>query len=179
MTYYQSPGNSPSSSGHNTALQRRADLLSPEHAERRLPIAMPVQIPYINIFSGSRNKPQPPAPKHARGGEQDQERPLTPLPELELAGLATTDAMHAPHPHSRAHRHAYAQRQEYEAAPVPDGIEYPASPLVGRPARRRGTLPTKGIQKEGGDAPLSPLVVASGLSGLKGRLMPWRRNTAK
>lgn len=174
-----SPGNSPPSSGHNTALQRRADLLSPEHAERRLPIAMPVQIPYINIFSGSRNKPQPPAPKHARGGEQDQERPLTPLPELELAGLATTDAMHAPHPHSRAHRHAYAQRQEYEAAPVPDGIEYPASPLVGRPARRRGTLPTKGIQKEGGDAPLSPLVVASGLSGLKGRLMPWRRNTAK
>jgi hypothetical protein len=49
---------------------------------------MPVQIPYIDIFSGSRNKPQsaPPHQKHARAGE-DQERPFTLLPRFELAGL--------------------------------------------------------------------------------------------
>ena len=98
-------------------------------------------------------------------------------------------------PYSRAHRHAHAHggggagagagRYEYEAAPLPMGIEYPASPLVGQPGarpggalpRRRGSVQTK--TKEGGEAPLSPLAVPSGLSGLKGRLMPWRRNTAK
>jgi hypothetical protein len=64
--------------------------------------------------------------------------------------------------------------------PLPPGIEHPASQLVGRPTRRRGTMQTKAaggkfrVKKE---LPLSPLVVASGLSGLKGRLMPWQRNT--
>ena len=117
---------------------------------------MPAQIQtqYMDVF---RSKPQPIPP-------QPQE-----LPELELqvAGLGTS-------PSDTTHRH---RRQEYEAAPLPVGIEYPASPLVGRPARRRGTVQSKA--KDGTEAPLSPLVVASGLSGLKGRLMPWRRNTAK
>ncbi|KAH9162593.1 hypothetical protein EDB89DRAFT_632980 [Lactarius sanguifluus] len=201
-----SPGNSPPSSGNNTALQRRADLLSPEHAERPLPLAMPVQIPYIDIFSGSRNKPQPPPPQQRshRHAREEQERPLTPLPELELAGLvppgmtvtnpssspgASATDLHHSAPHSHAYRHTRSgggggggMRYEYEAAPVPAGMEYPASPLGARPSgappRRRGTAPTK--TKEGGEAPLSPLAVASGLLGLKGRLgMPWRRNTAK
>ncbi|KAN0126137.1 hypothetical protein V8E53_015352 [Lactarius tabidus] len=63
-------------------------VLSPERAERQLPLAMPVQIPYIDIFSGSRSKPQsaPPHQMHARAGE-DQERPFTLLPQFELAGL--------------------------------------------------------------------------------------------
>ncbi|KAI9436170.1 hypothetical protein H4582DRAFT_458339 [Lactarius indigo] len=207
-----SPGNSPPSSGNNTALQRRADLLSPEHAERPLPLAMPVQIPYIDIFSASRNKPQPQPPQQRsrRHAREEQERPLTPLPELELAGFvppgmtvtnpesspgaSASDLHHSAAPsHSHhAYRHTRnggggGMRYEYEAAPVPDGMEYPASPLVGQPGarpgggappRRRGTASTK--TKEGGEGPLSPLAVASGLLGLKGRLgMPWRRNTAK
>lgn len=209
-----SPGGSPPSSGINTALQRRADLLSPEHAERPLPLAMPVHIPYIDIFSASRNKPQPHPPRPHQHARDEQERPLTPLPELELAGLvppgvtttnpssspgASAADLHRSSPYPRAYRHARSggaggggnggavrYEYEYEAAPVPAGIQYPTSPLVGQPgaraggapARRRGTVPAKA--KEGGEAQLSPLAVASGLLGLKGRLgMPWRRNTAK
>jgi hypothetical protein len=133
---------------------------------------MPVQIPYINIFSGaSRNKPQPSPPKPQQQ-RAEQERPLTPLPELDLAAL--TSSSPDLHMHTRG-----GMRYEYETAPLPVGIEYPASPLVGgaRPggaptSRRRGT--------KAGETPLSPLAVATGLLGLKGRLgMPWRRNTAK
>ena len=120
---------------------------------------MPAQIQTQYMMDVFRNKPQPVVPPVSH---QDQE--LTPLPELELAGLGTS-------PSDTMHRHNN-RRQEYEAAPLPVGIEYPASPLVGRPARRNKA-------KEGTEATLSPLVVASGLSGLKGRLMPWRRNTAK
>ena len=121
---------------------------------------MPVQIPHINIFS-SRNKPHPPAPK-----QQQEERPLTPLPELELAGLS-------PDLHRQHHHHQSHAQGGYEAAPLPEGIEYPASPLVGGAKPRRRA-------KDSGEPPLSPLVVATGLSGLKERLMmPWRRNTTK
>lgn len=167
-------------------------------------MAMPVQIPYshVDIYSGSRNKPQPSPPKPSRGrGEQQQDRPLTPLPELELAGLvppgvsmtnpssspgASASDLHGSDPHSRAYRPTRSgggMRYEYEAAPLPVGIEYPASPLGGQPgARPGGVLPRRrGTKaKEGGETPLSPLAVATGLLGLKGRLgMPWRRNTAK
>ena len=157
MTIPQSPGGSPPSSGNNTALQRRADLLSPDHAH--MPLAMPVQIPPMNIFS-SRNKPQPSPP-----------RALTPLPELDLTGLVSSSSPDA----SYARRGG--MRYEYEAAPLPAGIEYPASPLVGQHGARAGSR-RKGTKN--GETPLSPLAVATGLLGLKGRLgMPWRRNTAK
>jgi hypothetical protein len=144
-----------------------------------MPVQIPNLVPYIDISSGSRNRPQP-APSHQNHtmGEEVQDRPLTPLPELELA---TTDTTHAPPlSHSPAYRHAHAQAGVRGCA-VARCIEYPALLLIGRLTRHRGMVPTKAVTKEvqGIEAPLSPLVVASGCRSegcrSEGRLMP-RRN---
>ena len=135
--------------------------------------------------------------------QEGQQQPLPPLPEL--AGLAdfagappsvmVTNAgkesrsrRHA-RSHSSAPKHSYA----YEAAPLPAGIDYPASPLQQNASRvTRGLpappmpvpipvpMPTSEMMMMGDAQPLSNDVVppSSGFLGLglKGRL-PWRRNT--
>lgn len=153
----------------------------------------------------SRNKPRPKPPQEERLQQQ-----LAPLPEL--AGLATEFGGVQPpalvtnagkesrsrrstrsHAHSRSHSAAAAAARygyAYEAAPVPDGIDYPASPLLqqtGPPVPGPIPVPTSRSERMlmGGDA-LSPLSSINNVPpssgflglGLKGRL-PWRRNTAK
>lgn len=122
-----------------------------------------------------RNKPQPPPPFQY---QQQEDRPLTPLPELagispDFAPLSGAPAAaRSGEPRRRA---AHGPARTYEAAPVPAGIEYPASPLQ---AVAYG-VPGKMVAGVGeGDAPLSPLNVPTGFFGLKNRL-PWRRNTTK
>ena len=147
---------------------RRPDLLSPEHAVRPLP--MPTMETLV-----ARNKPQPTPPHH-----RQEDRPLTPLPDLadfppgfvpasETGAASSTDELHQPI--TRAHARGTPR---YEAAPVPDGFEYPSSPL--QEMARARTMPGKVITTQG-EAPLSPLSVSSGLFGLKNRL--WRRNATK
>ncbi|KAI0296825.1 hypothetical protein BC826DRAFT_967873 [Russula brevipes] len=155
-----SPDDSPPSSGNKS--QRRPDLLSPEHAERPLPMSI-----MENFIP--RNKPQPAPPQ--------EESPLAPLPELAgispdfapLPGALPANIDDSRYP-ARLHS---ANRYMYEAAPVPAGIEYPASPL------QAAAYGVPGKMRPGeSDAPLSPLSIPSGFLGLKNRL-PWRRNTAK
>lgn len=167
------------------------DLLSPEYAERSLPI------PIMNTFF-SRNKPRPKPPIP----QEDQQQHLPPLPELAdltpgfpgappsamvtKAGQESRFRRHA-RSHSSAPKHANA----YEAAPLTAGIDYPASPLQQNAGRvTRGLpappmpvpipVPTSEMMMMGDAQPLSNDVVppSSGFLGLglKGRL-PWRRNT--
>jgi hypothetical protein len=141
-------------------------LLSPEHAIG----ARPLPTPRVDTFV-SRNKLR----------EQEEEDPLTPLPEL--ADLppgfvpapvygpgSSTDELH--HPTARAYARGAPR---YQAAPVPDGVEYPPSPLQSM-ARTPNVIGKPQVREDG--APLSPLSVSSGLFSLKSRL-PWRRNTTK
>jgi hypothetical protein len=123
-----------------------------------------------------RNKPQPPPPFQY---QQEEDRPLTPLPEL--AGISPDFAPLSDAPAAAARfggprrRVVHGPARTYEAAPVPAGVEYPASPLQ---AVAYG-VPGKMMAGVGeGDAPLSPLNVPTGFFGLKNRL-PWRRNTTK
>ena len=134
-------------------------------------------MPTMETFS-ARNKPQPTPPQH-----RHEERPLTPLPDLAdfplgfvpapVSGASSTDELR--HPTARAHARGALR---YEAAPVPDGIEYPPSPL--QDMARARSMPGKALvaQVREGEAPLSPLSVSSGLFGLKSRLFS-RRNAAK
>jgi hypothetical protein len=132
-------------------------------------------MPTIESFR-PRNKPQPPLPILY---QQQEDRPLAPLPELaslspSFAPLSGAPAASAGKPRRR---NAYGPGHAYEAAPLPDGVEYPTSPLQ---AVAYG-VPGKMVSSVGGggpDATLSPLNVPSGFFGLKNRL-PWRRNTAK
>jgi hypothetical protein len=139
-------------------------MLSPEHAMRPLPT------PTMDTFV-SRNKLP----------EREEEDPLTPLPEL--ADLppgfvpvpvygpgSSTDELR--YPTARAHARG---AHRYEAAPVPDGVEYPPSPLQNM-ARTPNVTGKPQVPEVG--APLSPLSVSSGLFNLKSRL-PWRRNTTR
>ncbi|KAI0255197.1 hypothetical protein BJV78DRAFT_1279415 [Lactifluus subvellereus] len=165
-----SPDDSPPSSGNNRL--RRPDLLSPEHAEHPLPM------PTIETLV-ARNKPQPTPPQ-----QRHEERPLTPLPDLADFPPGFVPAPASGPSSSTDELRQYATRAHargtprYEAAPVPDGIEYPPSPL--QDVARARSIPGKAIaaQVREGEAPLSPLSVSSGLFNLKSRL-PWRRNTAK
>jgi len=112
----QSPEDSPPSSGNKR--QRRPDLLSPEHAERSLPMSI-----MENFIS--HNKPQPPLPHQLL----QEERPLTPLPELDgIAPLSGAPPASTGGSRRQARARA-ASRYPYEAAFVPVGIEYPPSPL--------------------------------------------------
>jgi hypothetical protein len=130
--------------------------------------------------------------------QEEQQQPLPPLPEL--AGLAPDFAGAPPSAmvtkagqESRFRRHARSHSSDprhanpYEAAPLPDGIDYPASPLQRNAGRvMRGLpappvpvpMPTSEMMMMGNVQPLSNDVAppSSGFLGLKGRL-PWRRNT--
>ena len=169
------------------------DLLSPEHAERSLPISI------MNTFF-SRNKPNPKPPMPREG----QQQPLPPLPELadlapDFAGAPPSAMVTNAGRESRSRRHARSRSSApkhanvYEAAPLPDGIDYPASPLQQNAGRvTRGLpappvpvpipvpMPTSEMMMMDDAQPLSNDVVppSSGFLGLglKGRL-PWRRNT--
>lgn len=122
-----------------------------------------------------RNKPQPPPPLQY---QQQEDRPLTPLPGL--AGISpgfgplsgAPEAARSGEPRRRA---VHGPARTYEPAPVPADIEYPASPLQAVAYGVPGKM-AAGVGED--DAPLSPLNVPSGFFGLKNRL-PWRRNTAK
>ncbi|KAI0294273.1 hypothetical protein B0F90DRAFT_1821376 [Multifurca ochricompacta] len=156
-----SPGGSPPSAGAITGgMQRRLDLLSPEHAERSLP--MPMSITTDPFVVTSRNKPQPPLPQpHPRSLSSSSSPPpplaqppsdvpltLTPLPELAdlppgfvppptTLGPSLTDSEPRRHrrparSHTHTHTHTHARGvARYEAAPIPMGTQYPDSPLVG------------------------------------------------
>jgi hypothetical protein len=146
-------------------MHRRPDLLSPEYAERHLPM------PTMESFH-PRNKPQPPPPLQY---QQQEDRPLTPLPEL--AGISpsfpplsgASMAARSGEPRRRA---AHGPARMYEAAPLPAGIEYPASPLQ---AVAYG-VPENMVAGVGeSDVPLN---VPSGFFSLKSKL-PWKRNTTK
>jgi hypothetical protein len=116
-----------------------------------------------------RNKPQPAPPQ--------EEGPLAPLPELasispDFAPLPGALPANIGDSRYSARSHS-ANRYMYKAAPVPAGIEYPASPL------QAAAYGVPGSMKAGeGNAPLSPPSIPSGFLGLKNRL-PWRGNTAK
>jgi hypothetical protein len=134
-------------------------LLSPDHAMRPLPTPV------------SRNKLP----------EREEEDPLTPLPELaDLPPGFVPAPVYGPGSSTDELRHpttrSYARGAfRYEAAPVPDGIEYPPSPLQNM-ARTHNVTGKPQVREVA--APLSPLSVSSGLFSLKSRL-PWRRNTTK
>jgi hypothetical protein len=156
----------------------------------------------------SRNKPRPNPPQ-----EEQQQQPLAPLSEL--AGLAPDFAGTLPpalvtnagkesrsrrHTRSHAHSNSSAPRHAnvYESAPLPDGIEYPPSPLQQTAGGVMRGLPPVPVpipvpisrsermmmgEPQSSWSPLSNndnVPPSSGFLGfgLKGRL-PWRRNTAK
>ena len=160
----QSPDDSPPSSGN--IRQGRLDLLSPEHAMRPLPT------PTMESFV-SHNKRQ----------QRQEEHPHMPLSEFadlppgfvpaSLGPGSSTDKLR--HPTNRAHARGAPR---YEAAPVPDGVEYPQSPLQDMARAQIVTTKAAAEQMRDVEAPLSPLSISPGLFGLKNRL-PWRRNTTK
>jgi len=119
-----------------------------------------------------RNKPHPPLPIIY---QPQEDHPLAPLPELASLSPSFAPAASAGKPRRR---HAFGgPGSAYEAAPLPDGVEYPTSPLqavaYGVPENM-----VAGVGGGGPDATLSPLNVPSGFFSLKNRL-PWRRNTTK
>ena len=148
-------------------------------------------IPIVDSFF-SRNKPKPKPPMPQEGRQQ----PLPPLPEL--AGLA--DFAGAPpsamvtkagkesrsRRHARSHSSAPKYANEYEAAPLPAGIDYPASPMQQNANRVTRGLPGPPVPvpipvpmpmtETTGDGQLLSVPPSSGFFGMKGRL-PWRRNT--
>jgi hypothetical protein len=166
------------------------DLLSPEHAERSLPISI------IDTFF-SRNKPKPRIP------QEEQQQALPPLPELadlapDFAGGPPSAMVTNAGKESRSRRHARSRSSApkyanpYEAAPLPVGIDYPASPIQQNASRVTRGLPVRPVPAPipvpitmsemmmmGDGQPQNDAVPPSsgflGL-GLKGRL-PWRRNT--
>ena len=158
---------------------------------------MPISI--MDTFF-SRNKPKPKPPMR----QEVQQQPLPPLPEL--AGLAPDFAGAPPSAmvtkagqesrfrrHARSHSSAPKHANAYEAAPLPAGIDYPASPLQQNASRVMRGLPAppmpapipvpmsmSEMMMVGNAQPLSNDMMppSSGFLGLglKGRL-PWRRNT--
>ncbi|KAI0261769.1 hypothetical protein BC834DRAFT_428415 [Gloeopeniophorella convolvens] len=168
-----SPEGSPPSSGNNTGLVQRADLLSPKHAE--LPLPMRTVDAFVARMQTHNTHPiahlQQPSPPQT----------LTPLPELAdipsnfIPPVASSSSDSRRHPHGHGHGHRRGAR--YEAAPVPSDVEYPASPLGALPRKMRVHDPAP-APAPAGDTPLSPLSTSSGFLSFKPRL-PWRRNTAK
>lgn len=169
------------------------DLLSPEYAERSLPMSI-----MDTFFSRNKQKPKPPIP------QEEQQQSLPPLPELadlapDFAGAPPSAMVTNAGRESRSRRHARSRNSApkhanvYEAAPLPAGIDYPASPLQRNASRVTRDLPAPPVpvpipvpmamsemmmMRDG--QPLSNDIVppSSGFLGLglKGRL-PWRRNT--
>ena len=164
------------------------DLLSPEYAERSLPI------PILDNFL-SRNKPRP--------RPQEEQQPLPPLPELaglaDFAGappsalVANAGKQSRSRRHNRSHSSAPKHANTYEAAPLPAGVDYPASPIQQTTRGMTRGLPAPPVpvpipvpmsmseKVMMGDAP-PPLsdpsnTVVPSSSGFLGLRLPWRRNT--
>lgn len=152
-------------------MQRRFDLLSPEHAERPLP--MPTMENFI-----PRNKPSLPPLPHQQQQAQD-ERQLAPLPELaDLSPGFAPEPHYHPYLQHPARMHGANQYFSYETAPVPAGIEYPASPLQAvAPGKPGKTMTMGGVGMGEANVPLSPLSVPSGggFWGLKSMLTRRRK----
>lgn len=146
------------------------------------------------FFSRNKSKPKRPIP------QEEQQQALPPLPELadlapDFAGAPPSAMVTNAGRESRSRRHARSRSSApkhgnpYEAAPLPAGIDYPASPIQQNASRVTRGLPPVPVpipvpigmsemMMMGDEQPQDDAVPSSGFLGLglKGRL-PWRRNT--
>lgn len=153
----QSPDNSPPHD-ENTTVINQPDLLSPEHAHNPLP-AKDLPIRAFTTDAAGRGRTLPPLNEFTNFPAQ-----FVPAP----SSSSTTSASGHRRHRSRSKTPA---RAAYEAAPVPDGMEYPASPLV------QIAVPEKYSPPRVDELPpLSPLA-GEGFLGFAGKI-PRRRYTS-
>lgn len=168
------------------------DLLSPEYVERSLPKSI-----MDSFFSRNKPKPRPPIP------QEERQQALPPLPELadlapDFAGAPPSAMVTNAGKESRSRRHARSRNSApkhanpYEAAPLPVGMDYPASPIQQNASRVMRGLPAPPVpvpipvpmamsemmMMDDAQPQNDAMPPSSGFLGLglKGRL-PWRRNT--